>query len=93
MCTNETSTETKSKRKFRPHGGERTDDFSAYLGDSHAVACREISVHKLLLSQILHPLGHLQPEANQILDGGVLNESHKHMTKRQNSNFWRTINT
>lgn len=49
--------------------------FSACLGNSHAVACSEISVHKLLLGQILHPLGNLQPKANQILYSGVLKKS------------------
>lgn len=47
---------------------------SLHVVDSHAVACSKISVHKLLLGQILHPLGNLQPEANQILHCGVLNK-------------------
>lgn len=49
--------------------------------NSHAVARCKISVHKLLLSQVLHPLGNLQAEANQILHSGVL----KHKNTAQSS--------
>lgn len=38
----------------------------------HAVARSEISVDKLLGCQILHPLGDLQPESDEILYGRVL---------------------
>lgn len=38
----------------------------------HAVARSKISVDKLLGCQILHPLGDLQPESDEILYGRVL---------------------
>lgn len=42
--------------------------------NSHAVPGSQVPMDKLLASQILHPSGHLQPEAHQVLHSWVLRE-------------------
>ena len=47
-------------------------------GHSHAVPSSQIPVHKLLLGQVLHAMGHLQAEADEVLYCGILGVGGKH---------------
>lgn len=49
-------------------------DVETGSANSHAVPGSQVAMDKLLASQILHPSGHLQPEAHQVLDRWVLRE-------------------
>lgn len=47
------------------------------FGDSHAIPCCKISVHKLFLRQVLHTLSNLESKANEILHSGILKKPNK----------------
>ena len=48
--------------------------------DLHAIPSCQVSVYKLLLGQVLHPFGNLQPKANQVFHCWVLEEERKNST-------------